>query len=1381
MRCKFLYVFMALLMSAFLAVSCADDGSETPDGDVTDGDVTDGDDTEDVETDGDDTEDVETDGDVDEGNGCTCDTQDDCCNGCKPINEGGNCDDGDMCTTVDVCQAGACTGTEPIDCSSDVDQCASGSGTCNPESGRCEFDSAEPNGTPCEAIDGQAGSGMCFDGQCSGFGVCDNRTYAQEINHPCNFDGECASGNCIEFGNGWAMLCSQQCDQDTPCPEGTACADNGDGFWCMPGDITEILPGDSSLPMYQVCNSAEDCESGLCLSIGDYRFCSGSCTNEDTGRRDTSMCGDCGYCRKDGDDQGFPWPNYCIPEGSGEAGDPCASSFDCEDRYCFDGYCSQQCYTITDDIDTCPDAMTCVSGIVAEDVGICIYDESIGFAMGDQCEENYQCESGYCADAGEEKLCGYDCTIEECPEGECVETGEHYISTKMYLYEDGVAEHSDYGYSSMYKYFDTAGTYTFQVKVEGQYDSSVGYYALTINQRDDETEPAEVLETEPNEEQSSPMALGDLPLTVIASLSTSEDVDWYEFTVTVPELEENESWTLDFKISKVMMKMCVAAEQVGTQGWGETCEDDFECADGTVCYRGYCTSECATGDDCTDGVCFEYGEEEFYCVPENQTGNVVDGRGCDFDYECRGECLNDEYLGDEYCTGECQADTDCVVGMQCYGGVCVKHTSEMIYPYGNCRIDLDCESGMCTNGKCTDTCSDAADCVGGELIEPVEFGMCWPCATNADCNEGGANGPSMCLNNGVETFCAPDCTEDANVCPDGTRCYALDYFTSACAPVTFSCNVAAGCTEDGMCLRPTQADLMSCGDNAECQSGICENDLCQTGECTDTADCGCDMLTCVDNYCAITLDGETAEIETNDTIEDAQELNAGQTTVVAALMPHNDAADVDLYKVSMTAGQVLDAQTSAFCELMADTFLRFLDAEGNPIEGMINDDISANGGNYLSVILGYVAETDQDVYVEVSQSPEYRGMLSIGYKLMVNVFTPVANDTCTGATELTDGVYDIDLTEATNDYTASSCTGYNAIGKDLAYTITVPANYIMEATLDSEVDAALYLVSDCADTNASCLVGSDREHSGNPENIVYANESGSEETLFLIIDSWLPIPNMMVNLQVALDEILTPENNTAATATHISDGDVVEGTTYGATNDYDPGEEGCAAKALPGQDVVYSVTMYPGRFMRASVSALWPVELYLVTDYNDLSTCVANGTGALNYQMDPTPAKDDSVTLYLIVDSADVADKGNFTLTYMQDSVGECAGICDSASFARHCTGESMIQADMCMCNSSTGLLEILDCNAYCVGEGTVAGLCANDIPTQSGMNSYCVCEYTCDDVTAQCQGGAYTNCTCDASDPCGWSGDGYCDAYCPAVYGESAIDETADCTEEEE
>jgi hypothetical protein len=45
------------------------------------------------------------------------------------------CDDGNACTQTDTCQAGVCTGGNPVTCTA-LDQCHT-AGTCNPTTGIC--------------------------------------------------------------------------------------------------------------------------------------------------------------------------------------------------------------------------------------------------------------------------------------------------------------------------------------------------------------------------------------------------------------------------------------------------------------------------------------------------------------------------------------------------------------------------------------------------------------------------------------------------------------------------------------------------------------------------------------------------------------------------------------------------------------------------------------------------------------------------------------------------------------------------------------------------------------------------------------------------------------------------------------------------------------------------------------------------------------------------------------------------------------------------------------------------------------------------------------------------------------------------------------------
>lgn len=67
------------------------------------------------------------------------------------------CNDGNSCTQTDTCQAGTCTGANPVTCSA-PDACHN-AGTCNPTTGTCAT-TVKPDGTPCSL-------GTCQGGICS--------------------------------------------------------------------------------------------------------------------------------------------------------------------------------------------------------------------------------------------------------------------------------------------------------------------------------------------------------------------------------------------------------------------------------------------------------------------------------------------------------------------------------------------------------------------------------------------------------------------------------------------------------------------------------------------------------------------------------------------------------------------------------------------------------------------------------------------------------------------------------------------------------------------------------------------------------------------------------------------------------------------------------------------------------------------------------------------------------------------------------------------------------------------------------------------------------------------------------------------------------------
>jgi hypothetical protein len=147
-------------------------------------------------------------------------------------NEGGGCDDGDLCSTGETCSGGACSGGATTDCSGLDDQC--NTGVCNAGTGNCEAQAAN-EGLPCD------------DGLF------------------CNAGETCAAGSCT---GGGAADCSDGvvCTTDS-CNEGT--------------DVCDSTPVDAACDDGQFCDGAETCSATLDCQLGADP-CPGQGCNEAT-------------------------------------------------------------------------------------------------------------------------------------------------------------------------------------------------------------------------------------------------------------------------------------------------------------------------------------------------------------------------------------------------------------------------------------------------------------------------------------------------------------------------------------------------------------------------------------------------------------------------------------------------------------------------------------------------------------------------------------------------------------------------------------------------------------------------------------------------------------------------------------------------------------------------------------------------------------------------------------------------------------------------------------------------------------------------------------------------------------------------------------------
>jgi hypothetical protein len=240
--------------------------------------------------------------------------------------EGVACNDGNKCTTGDICVSGVCTGV-PVVCTAQ-DQCHT-AGTCNPTTGLCSNPN-QPNGTACNDNNACTSGTTCQAGICQGatpiscedgnrctIDFCDNTRggCVHERVSPLSIPGDvCHVEVCDPVVGGAVVLPSGACDgtcvvdelcgPTSPCCPGQTCTFDSDfGFSIC------ITPDGST------CTTDDGCGSGLCHTVYDF------CYARDVCNRDYSIFG--GNCTRDEDccmtdhcvcyDEPCTLAGYCYP------------------------------------------------------------------------------------------------------------------------------------------------------------------------------------------------------------------------------------------------------------------------------------------------------------------------------------------------------------------------------------------------------------------------------------------------------------------------------------------------------------------------------------------------------------------------------------------------------------------------------------------------------------------------------------------------------------------------------------------------------------------------------------------------------------------------------------------------------------------------------------------------------------------------------------------------------------------------------------------------------------------------------------------------------------------------------------------------------------
>jgi Cys-rich repeat protein len=255
-------------------------------------------------------------------------------------------------------------------------------------------------------------------------------------------------------------------------------------------------------------------------------------------------------------------------------------------------------------------------------------------------------------------------------------------------------------------------------------------------------------------------------------------------------------------------------------------------------------------------------------------------------------------------------------------------------------------------------------------------------------------------------------------------------------------------------------------------------------------------------------------------------------------------------------------------------------------------------------------------------------------------------DTCAdGITITSTGTYNGDTTGLVNDYspTLSTCTGFSqALGADQVWEVHLDPGERIIASMDTEpyFDAALYLVTDCADIDGTCVAGSD---SGDPEVISYTSAAGG--VYYLIADGWSTGEGpYILDVNIEIPPPPGPGEDCTDPLT-ISGSGIYGGDTTGMANDYAPILSTCTGGlAAAGADEVWEVTLAEGQILTVSMDApLFDAVLYLVTDCSDIDgSCVAGSDTGNPETINYTATADG--TYYLIADGYLSTSEGPYTL-----------------------------------------------------------------------------------------------------------------------------------------
>ena len=535
-----------------------------------------------------------------------------------------------------------------------------------------------------------------------------------------------------------------------------------------------------------------------------------------------------------------------------------------------------------------------------------------------------------------------------------------------------------------------------------------------------------------------------------------------------------------------------------------------------------------------------------------------------------GDCAEGNICEQLDCVPGCRTDANCPVGEVCFGEACIVPDCLV---NADCAAGEACVDYACV----ATTCTEDAECDDYDLLCDTTAGYCVECLDVSDCLSATAFAcdAGLCVLQCADDAYEPngeERTASALTLPvaetDLTLCdlYAEDWFTLELDALTvyqfdvaytyddgnvqvylyaadnMSTSVASGTSysddESFEFIAPAAGTYYLLVENTSSGSYVQSYDLAisatGTVECMANTDCTEGDI-CVENLCATPADGDTC----------------GNAILVDALPFEDLGRDVSAY-----TNQVQTDDCSYHATGGVDVVYEAYAAEGEAYHVVVDTSLDVIvfvvndcGDNVAGACVAY-SDTPEELYLAPGEGEAgtyyvvvepYSSSINTGtFDLTISQIECVTDDQCSegevctadnvceappagdscadpvvvAALPFTDA--DVDISGFSNQMQMedSGCTGYGTSGKDVVYSFTAAEGDVIEVSVTTSYDGALYVVPELACSGdtlaiaaAMCVDGSDSAYSGGTESLTLTVGAGQAGTYFAVVDYYSSGPS----------------------------------------------------------------------------------------------------------------------------------------------------------------------------------------------------------------------------------------------------------------------------------